>query len=196
MASAVILFDLGGVLLPFDQERRVRAVSKTLAIDEAAARAALSPDLFLRLDLGDADDHDFAEAFSRAAGRPVTPAEARVLILSVFLAPDAALWALAARLQARAVVGGFSDNPAYVCDLFPPGARLDPMFWSSELRAAKSSDTAFAAVEARLGQPPGDILFVDDSIANVERARWRGWDAVHFTGSAALIASFAQRGLA
>jgi len=196
MAPAVILFDLGGVLLPFDQQRRVRAVSEALAIDEPAARAALSPDLFRRLDLGDADDLDFADAFSQAAGRPVTAAQARALILSVFEAPDAELWALAGRLRARTVVGGFSDNPAYVRELFPPGASLDPMFWSAELRAAKSSDAAFAAVEARLGHAPGDILFVDDSLANVERARRRGWDALHFAGSAALFADFAQRGLA
>ena len=196
MGPAVILFDLGGVLLPFDQERRVRAVSKSLALDEAAARAALSPELFRRLDLGDADDHDFAEAFSHAAARPVTPAEARALILSVFVAPDAELWALAARLQAHAMVGGFSDNPAYVGDLFPPGASLEPMFWSAELGVTKASDAAFAAVEAQLGRPPGAILFVDDAAANVERARRRGWDAVHFTSSAALIADFAERALA
>jgi FMN phosphatase YigB (HAD superfamily) len=190
---AAILFDLGGVLLPFDQQRRVRAVSQALAIDEAAARKALCPDLFAAAELGEADESDFAVVVSEAAGRAARPGDARGRLCSV--RPNAELWALA-RLQSRTVVGGFSDNPAMVGELFPAGANLEPMFWSAELGATKASDAAFAAVEARLDAPPGDILLIDDAAANVERARRRGWDAVQFTDMAALIADFAQRGLA
>jgi HAD superfamily hydrolase (TIGR01509 family) len=69
------------------------------------------------------------------------------------------------------------------------------MFFSSELRACKPTPEAFAAVEAGLGLPPGAILFIDDSLPNVAAAIARGWDAIHFTGNAQLIAALAQRGL-
>jgi len=193
--AAVVLFDLGGVLLPFDPRRRVRAVADALAVDEAQARAALAIDLFVRMDLGEATALDFATRFSKASGRDVGEDEARQLILSVFEAPNDELWALAHQLKDRVVVGGFSDNPAFVRGVFPAGAALNPMFWSSELGATKGSEAAFAAVEARLGAPADAILLVDDSLANVVLARRRGWDAVRFTHNVGLRAEFAQRGL-
>lgn len=190
-----MLFDLGGVLLPFDPERRVRAVCEALAIDADAARAAMSAELFAQLDLGEADEDAFADGFSAAAGRVVDAIEARALILSVFEPPDVALWDLAGALAKRLPVGGFSDNPAFVRRVFPPGADLDPMFWSAELGATKASDAAFAAVETQLGVSPGSILFIDDSAGNVERARRRGWDAVQFRGIDPLARDLTARGL-
>jgi len=194
-ALAIVLFDVGGVLLPFDPERRVRAVCEALGIDADAARAAMGADLFARLDLGETDESAFAETFSAAAGRDVDPNEARALILSVFEPPETAVWDLAGALARRLPVGGFSDNPAFVRDVFPPGAHLDPMFWSAQLGGTKASDAAFAAVEARLGVLPGAILFIDDSAGNVERARRRGWDAIRYSGIDRLTRDLAERGL-
>ena len=192
---AVVLFDLGGVLLPFDPWRRVRSVAEALGITTAAAQSALSAELFERMDLGDAVEGDFAAVFTRLAGRHVDDLEARALLLSVFEPPNAALWDLTEALRRRLPVGGFSDNPSFVAELFPAGARLDPMFWSAELGATKASEAAFATVEARLGIAGEAILFVDDTLANVERARRRGWDAAHFTHNAALRTELTERGL-
>lgn len=193
---AVALFDLGGVLLPFDPARRVRAVAQALAIDETAASAALSAELFARMDLGDAEPSHFAKAFSAPAGREVADHEAEGLILSVFEAPNAELWELLEVIRARVPVGGFSDNPGFVAAMFPSGAALDPMFWSAELRMTKAADAAFAEVETRLGLEGDAIFFVDDSLGNIERARRRGWDAAHFTGNDRLRADLRERGLA
>jgi len=190
-----VLFDLGGVLLPFDPRRRVRAVADALAVDEAQARAALAIDLFVRMDLGEATALDFATRFSKASGRDVGEDEARQLILSVFEAPNDELWALAHQLKDRVVVGGFSDNPAFVRGVFPAGADLNPMFWSSELGATKGSEAAFAAVEARLGAPADAILLVDDSLANVEGARTCGLKAVQVRSSDDVADALAALGI-
>ena len=122
--ASVILFDLGGVLLPFDRERRVAAAVRRLGVDPAAVRAMFAGDLPGRLDRGEAHAADVAAAFAELAGRPVSEDEARALILSVFEPPNAELWALADALRARLAVGGFSDNPGFVRQLFPPGAAL------------------------------------------------------------------------
>ena len=190
-----ILFDLGNVLLPFDQERRIAALVRAFGCEADLARAFMADNIHWRLSLGEADEHELAEAFSAAFGRRVTPVEAVDLALSVFEAPNHTLWELASRLRARAVVGGFSDNPRFVDRLFPPGAFLDPMFFSSELHIFKPEPEAFAAVEAALGLPPEAILFIDDMAANVEAALARGWDALRFTTNAALAADLAARGL-
>jgi len=42
---------------------------------------------------------------------------------------------------------------------------------------------------------PSRILIIDDAPANIAAARLRGWDAIHFTNNAALIAELTARGL-
>ncbi len=192
---AAVLFDLGGVLLPFDLERRVAAIVSQLDADPDDVRALFDGPLPRRMDLGAADEADFATAFAEMSDRPITPATARTLLLSVFEAPNAELWRLAAELSRTCIVGGFSDNPSFVASVFPDGAVLDPMIFSGEIGAVKPSDAAFAAAEARLGLGGDAVLLIDDGPANVAAARRRGWDAILFTDNASLIAGLAARGL-
>jgi FMN phosphatase YigB (HAD superfamily) len=194
-APAAVLFDLGGVLLPFDRERRVAAIVSQLGVEADDVRALFDGPLPRRMDLGEADEGDFAAAFAEMVDRPITPATARALILSVFEQPNAELWRIAADLRRVAIVGGFSDNPAFVASVFPDSALLDPMIFSSEIGAVKPSATAFAAAEARLGFGGDAVLFIDDGPTNVAAAKRRGWDAIHFTDNAALLAELAARGL-
>jgi len=190
-----ILFDLGGVLLPFDRERRFAAIVDRLGATPDEVRAIFDGDLPGRMDRGEAYEEDFAAAFSAIGNRPVSTAEALGLILSVFEAPNLELWALAEALRGRMIVGGFSDNPAFVRQVFPAGYDLDPMIFSSEIGAVKPSDEAFAAAEAILGLTGEAILFVDDSSANVEAARRRGWDAIQFRSNGQLKAALRSRSI-
>jgi HAD superfamily hydrolase (TIGR01509 family) len=194
-ATEIILFDLGGVLLPFDPERRVRAMAQALRIAPETARAFMASDVHARLDVGEATESEAATALSEVAGRAVTPAETRALILSVFEPPNLALWNVVAALRKHIAVGGLSDNPAFVGELFPPGAVLRPMFLSAELGLSKSGPEAFAAVTKRLGCRPDAILFVDDSAGNVARARAAGWEAIQFVSNDQLIEELSGRGL-
>jgi len=194
-AAEIVLFDLGGVLLPFDLERRVRAMVQALGITAEAARAFMASDIHARLDVGQASEAEVAAALSEVAGRPLTTDETRVLILSVFEPPNMALWDLVATLREEIPVGGFSDNPAFVLELFPPGAVLNPMFWSSELGLSKAGPEAFAAVTRRLGIDPDAILFIDDSAGNMDRAQAAGWDAIRFVSNDELIAALTERNL-
>jgi FMN phosphatase YigB (HAD superfamily) len=190
-----VLFDLGGVLLPFDRERRIAAIVERTGAAADAARAFMALDLHRRLDLGEATELDVAAEFAAFFGHRVSPLEAADLLCSVFEPPNHELWAFAARLRRRAVVGGFSDNPSLVVQMFPEGAFLEPLFLSCEIGACKPSDAAFAAVEAALGMAARQILLIDDTHANVAAAIARGWDAIHFTGNAELMAELARRGL-
>lgn len=192
---AAVLFDLGGVLLPFDRERRVAAIVERLDVGAEAVREIFAGDLPRRMDLGEADERDFAAAFSALAGRPIRPDEARDLLLSVFEPPNLALWALARALGGKARIAGFSDNPAFVRQMLADPDVLDPLILSSEIGAAKPSPAAFAAVEARLGLAGEALLFIDDGLANVEAARRRGWDAIRFVSNDQVAEALAARGL-
>ena len=196
MSAAAVLFDLGGVLLPFDRELRVAAITKRLGVSPEAVRALFDGELPRRMDLGRADEGDFAAAFSAMAGRTVPNAEARELILSVFEAPNLDLWRIAEGLRDGRRVGGFSDNPAFVTTVFPEGARLDPMIYSSEIGAVKPRAAAFEAAEARLGVSGEAVLFIDDAPANIEGALRRGWDAIRFVSNAATRRRTGRAGVA
>jgi FMN phosphatase YigB (HAD superfamily) len=195
LAIRAVLFDLGGVLLPFDRDRRVQAIARRTGADSAAVRTFMASDLHLRLDNGTADEAELAAGFSELARRAVSPYEACELVLCVFQTPNMTLWSLADRLKARFTVGGFSDNPPLVRRAFPAGATLDPLFLSSELGLTKPSIEAFETVQAQLGLPPDAILFIDDTLANIEQARRMGWDGIVFVSNEQLLTELANRGI-
>ena len=195
MAPRAVLFDLGGVLLPFDRERRVAVIAERTGKPAEAVRGFMASDIHRRMDSGEANEFDLAAALSEFAGGRIDAVEACDLIASVFEPPNGELWDLVDALRARAVVGGFSDNPGLVRQVFPPHTFLEPLFLSCEIGACKPSPEAFAAVEAGLGLPAGEILLIDDTAANIAAARMRGWDAILFTSNAALLSDLSQRGL-
>jgi putative hydrolase of the HAD superfamily len=75
---------------------------------------------------------------------------------------------------------------------------LDETFYSYEMRVAKPDPAYFTTILARVGEEPGRVLFVDDSLRNVEAAREVGLGAEHWThgdGLDALRDHLAHHGL-
>lgn len=193
-SDRVLLFDLGGVLLPFDRERRVRALSAALAAEADAVRALVESGIAERLDLGLADEDELAVEMSRLGSRAVSAQQARRFWLSAFEAPNLDLWRTMARLRDRTPVGFLSDNPPFVRDVFPSRDAFDHEFLSAELGLMKPAPEVFSAVQALLAAPPERILLIDDIPANVAAARVAGWDAVVYSSNEELAADLADRG--
>ena len=82
---------------------------------------------------------------------------------------------------------------------FAPGWPLHAQFIdivvSGTERIAKPDPAIYALAAVRFDRAPGTMLFVDDSLANVESARRCGWHAHHFVGADGLRADLAERGL-
>ncbi len=64
--------------------------------------------------------------------------------------------------------------------------RFDAMHYAADLGARKSDPAFYAAVEARTGFAPAELLLIDDTPANIEAARAAGWGARLWTGEARL----------
>ena len=62
-------------------------------------------------------------------------------------------------------------------------------------KLAKPDPAIYALAERRFGYAPEAMLFIDDSLPNVEAARARGWSAHHFADAAGLEAELLERGL-
>ena len=69
----------------------------------------------------------------------------------------------------------------YVWNTLGLSEHFDGMIYSAELGAQKPNPEFFARAVGRLpAGRPGEILFLDDSLANVEAATLSGWNALHY----------------
>lgn len=59
---------------------------------------------------------------------------------------------------------------------------------SGDEKLAKPDPAIYALAERRFGFAPKAMLFIDDSLPNIEAARARGWHAHHFSDAAGLEA--------
>jgi putative hydrolase of the HAD superfamily len=64
--------------------------------------------------------------------------------------------------------------------------RFDAMHYAADLRAKKPDAAFFAAIAARTGFAPAEMLLIDDKAENVEAARAAGWGGLLWTGRARL----------
>ncbi|WP_421762451.1 HAD family hydrolase [Devosia sp.] len=68
---------------------------------------------------------------------------------------------------------------------------VDGIIYSAALGHRKPDAEFFDRAAAIAGAEPEDLVLVDDTLANVEGARRRGWGAVHWTGEQALTDALA-----
>lgn len=75
------------------------------------------------------------------------------------------------------------ERAAYLWDTLGLRDRFDAIHHSAALGCGKPDPAYFAAVEARTGFAPGDLVLIDDKAANVEAARTAGWGGVLWDGT-------------
>jgi len=79
--------------------------------------------------------------------------------------------------------------------LSPAFGRLKGIVVSGDEKLVKPDPAIFQVAIDRFGFDPGEVLFVDDSAANIETARNMGFDVHHFTDPAALRPALEARGV-
>ena len=74
-------------------------------------------------------------------------------------------------------------------------ALFERVVYSRQIKRQKPDPVAFERLCAELQRPPEELLFVDDSPANVEGARSAGLAAVVFTSERELVADLERHGV-
>lgn len=69
------------------------------------------------------------------------------------------------------------ERAAYLWETVGLRRHCDGMHYAASLGCSKPEPAFYAAVEARSGFRPDEILFIDDKAENVEAAQERGWKA-------------------
>ncbi|ODT89203.1 HAD-IA family hydrolase [Phenylobacterium sp. SCN 70-31] len=83
---------------------------------------------------------------------------------------------------------------AYLWDVLGFRDRFDAMHYAADLGFGKPDPRFFAAVEARTGYAPPDLMLLDDRAANVEAARAAGWGGALWDGTEPLDAVLRRAG--
>lgn len=194
-----ILFDLGGVLVDFTGLEDVRPL---MADDPGAAAVRAkwgSSQAIQDFEHGRIDDAAFAAAFVDEWGLTV-PAETFLPTFTNWVsAPRPGATELIADLRRRHTVGCLSNtNAAHWRKIMDGGGlagHLDRPYGSFQVGMMKPNPALFAHICADLAVAPGQILFFDDGLGNVEGARAAGLEAEHATSVASLRRILAARGL-
>ncbi len=98
------------------------------------------------------------------------------------------MWQLAAGARAAGIrtavlSNGIREVLARLAIVRPLPAHFDVVVISYEVGCAKPDPEIFQITLDRLGVAPGQALFVDDRVENIDGARRLGIDTLHFTGA-------------
>jgi FMN phosphatase YigB (HAD superfamily) len=192
-----VLFDIGGVLLAWEDEWLFGRIARELRTSRArAGRAVLRHRPALQS--GRIDLSTFWHRVARDCGteRPrswrrlwATDLERRGRI-------DRRVMAIARRLRQEGHCVGVLSNtdPSHVRFFDRRGwfRGLSPRLYSFDLGEVKPAAGAFRTARALSRVPAREILFIDDTAANVAAARRAGWNAIRFRSARQLAARLAK----
>ncbi|NQW02204.1 MAG: HAD family phosphatase [Rhodospirillales bacterium] len=198
---STVLFDMGGVLFTYDAARRLRYISETCAIPESEIQARVfDTDFDHRCETGALDGPQSCLEFNRLCGTELTRNDFRTALTSAF-EPNGIVFGIARELTRQCTLAGFTNNgheiraglAALHPDLLPLFA--DRLVCSAEIGLLKPDPGAFQAVLTRLGRQPDEVLFVDDSEANVRAAAAMGFHIHRFFDAESLETDLRSFGL-
>lgn len=191
MNRKAVIFDMGGVLVDLDMDGCRNAFKKLLGyykIDELLdpchqkgiigdlEEGMITPEEFRNFVLSESEPGSLPETVDKALWHildSIRPYKAELLRR---MADKYDLYMLSNN-------NGITMVRAY--DLFAQvGAPIDEIFrkcfLSFEMKALKPSEKFYKEVVAQIGLPADQMLFIDDSISNVEGAVAAGLPAVHY----------------
>jgi putative hydrolase of the HAD superfamily len=201
MSTRAVLFDCGGVLFDFDQDRRLDVLSQASGLPAPLLRERIwDSGLDSAADHGKLAIEQICRRLNEALEQNLSEEVLADLMTSAF-APRPEVLALARRLKAGVLRGTLTNNgPLISLGLernFPELVEAIPenRFFSYQFRAAKPEPAVYHALEVRLGLAGSEILLIDDSGANIEGARRAGWTAIEYHHQDSLVRELRELGL-
>jgi FMN phosphatase YigB (HAD superfamily) len=191
--SLIHVFDLGGVLLLFDDARFFERV-----------RPRCRPGVSLKEELAERYDRsgvgvgkDFASFYRglvAEAGLEMPLAEFTHAFNDIFELNAPMLEVARSAPRPRYLLSNTNEPHvtwirAQYPDVFP---LFDGLVLSNEVGVRKPEETIYRCVEELSGAPPQRHVFVDDVPEYVEGARAAGWEGIHFVGVEDCVRRLAQ----
>ncbi len=196
----IVVFDIGNVLLRWDPRNLYRKVFADEARMERFLSTALGMDFILQTDV----DPDFAGAVEkRAQAFPEFAAEVRLYDtrwLETLGGPIEENVAILRRLRAAGnpvhALSNFSSEKFAVSEAQHHFLKaFDTRIVSGHVGVAKPDPRIYAHLFERTGRRPEELLFIDDSLANVRAAEGLGMPTIHYRPGVDLGRELRARGV-
>jgi len=180
----VVLFDFGGVLADEGWKLGFQAIAAANGLDDADLIQAAGDTAYATgYLLGTGSESRFWDAMRKKTGIKGEDASFKHEIVSRFI-PREWMLELVKRLKAENLtVGILSDQSDMLDELnerFNFFRLFDHVFNSYHVGKGKRDISLFDDIARILKTAPGRILFIDDDPGHIERAREKGWKAIHY----------------
>ena len=199
--TALILFDLNGVLYRYDRDIRIGSLAAVANRPPDAIKAAIWDSGFEDTgDTGALDAATYLREFGARIGYSLSETE-WVAAQQAAITPIAATLGLLSRLRHGLRCAVLTNNNFLVrrhfATFYPEIATLtgNQAYVSATFGVRKPDPEVFRRCLARIGCEPAASVFVDDSAANVAGAEQAGMTGLHYTGPEDLAAALRARGL-
>ncbi len=189
-----LLFDLGGVIIDIDPQACFAHWAQAAGVGaERIAQRWLVDDAYKAFEVGAIDFPEYLRSLSSRIGITLSEAQWRAgwnaLLLDLFHDVVAALPKAAGRLPLYCFSNTNIEHQAVWERRFASAlAPFRKVYTSWEIGHRKPDVESFLHVASDIGVPPADILFLDDSPANVAGAIAAGLRARHVTGPGTTLA--------
>ena len=196
-----IIFDFGGVLVPFSQMDSLKEQEVRLGLQPGKPAETLwqSPDWRLA-EVGDITDEEFWRRTGPRLGFH-TPEAIRDFLRELFrdAETDRRMADLLRRLRGRYRLGLLSNAsdilPRLLRERYGLNGLFDVEVISALVGLAKPDPAIYQLALERIGTAPAATVFVDDYEPNVVAAAELGIQAIHFVGYEALTLALQKQGV-
>lgn len=185
-----IVFDMGGVLLDLDRERCINAFhSLGISMIDDLLDYSHQKGIIMDMETGKISEKEFYEKFRALSSKGASDSEIRRAFLSLCVGIREEKLSYLSELSEKYDLYLLSNNNPIVMREYRTvfeqyGVSYEKtfrkMFLSYEMGVAKPSEKIFRMADESIGIPACDILFIDDSRANIEAAAKLGWQTLLF----------------
>jgi FMN phosphatase YigB (HAD superfamily) len=195
-----IIFDLGGVIVPFDFNRAYARMEALSGLDRPAIRERIgAAGLAVRLETGRLEPQAFVEEVGALLGVRIPFEDFCDLWSSIFfretLIPESLLESLKDRYRLLLLSNTNAIHFGMIRRTYPLLRHLDHYILSYEVGAMKPEPAIYREAVRHANCAPAECFFTDDVAPYVDGARREGIDAVQFTGLDGLCSELRARGI-
>ena len=201
MIKAIYL-DLGKVIIDYDQTIPLESLKKLsdLPLNEIKQILVEKDDTMLRFDRGELSRIEFYKTMCRHLRLDVSRDEFEELWNSLFLTDPLVSENLLLNLKSRYRLLMLSNTNEihfeFIWGKFEIVHHIEDRILSFELGCLKPDASIYRKAIDRAGVLPGEILFFDDKLENVEAARKAGIQAIRFESEVQLKLAMSEIGVA
>lgn len=180
----VVLFDFGGVIAEEGFRKGLKIIAKANGLDEDDfIQAAFDVNYSTGYILGKVSEDVFWNELKQKTGVKGDNADLKAEIFSRFILRNWMIDLIKKLKSENIIVGILSDQTDMIDRLdeqFNFYRWFDHVFNSFYLGKGKRDISLFDDITQMLETKPDRMLFIDDDPGHVDRARQKGWNAIHY----------------